>query len=561
MSLVSAEEIKNGIQEDCDVARFDKIYRQGCYVYGDAFEKAGLDGTGQGLWPLYPDIDRKYDEVGISRDIVSNQEIALSRVAFNDPDPRFPGLPEHISEVRRQFWLARWRGDPDLVLDETQTKPGSEGIDGGWAEENYRVLMDGDGFGEGYSQIGLIRGVSGYQRVSMQHVSPLNCAGDIHFRSPSRWRRVTFHKLMPVEQAEAIWGKDAVQDGNVLDIQEELRGKKRQVVRVFEHFNRGVGDSEPTEAIILGDINKDPIDVSKSILPRLPLSYYRHLEPPMSKHATGRIELQMPTQDAYNALQRYLFKLLKAPGSVYEIDITAYDPDDVARLESGDPVVILRRNRPMEGAGDKMAVNLPPTIGAAIMAMLGFYERQIGKDSNVNAIDQGMNPMENRTLGENQMVAQSGQQRSTWSIRQTIAYHQRTILTTLLFAKQWDRAPVLLPIRGIPVPFNVPGDPNSVIKPFLDQYSPCLINAQDLSDRDEANDKAMKVAQLQVLTPYIGSGIDPTWFITQLLEIGGYDVKKALMQTSPAPMMGVPGMPGQATGQGAPGVSPEEATV
>jgi hypothetical protein len=197
-------------------------------------------------------------------------------------------------------------------------------------------------------------------------------------------------------------------------------------------------------------------------------------------------------------------------------------------------------------------------VSQAVFTLLEIFNRQMDKDSGVPEMERGAALSGGRTAFEINQITQQSKTPGAWSMRQAVAFHVRTIQRATLIGRDLDRAPILLPIKGIPVPFNVPGDPTSSIEPYLRQYSACLVSEQDLSRSDSRQAQAEELQMLNTVAPWVGRGVDPVWFITKLLEIGQYDVKQALQQPSAAPVAG--GLPSP-TGGGAPGVNPAQAAM
>jgi hypothetical protein len=341
-------------------------------------------------------------------------------------------------------------------------------------------------------------------------------------------------------------------------------------VHVFSYFDVGIGGRKPTWATMLGDIDKKPYDVSENPFGAfLPHAWYTQVLMPGTVGASGRIELQMPAQDAYNQVQRFIFAMLRRGAAMDIYDPAAFDPNDLARLNDPNNNIPVTMLASLQGEDVQKAWQRVPMhqLGAWCMDLLELFNLQKDRDSGTNRMERG-EPMPGKTTATGVVAYQrQAQTPGTWNMRQAVKFHVRIVQRSLRVAAQFDRAPLLITLKGIPVPINLPHNPSSSIRPWLMQYSPCTIAEQDLAYQDEEMESQREIAKLMSLAPYVGKGYDPVWWLTLLAEACGFDPKQALQQMAP-PQQAAPGMqPGPqgqgpqalgapGTGQGAPGVVP-----
>lgn len=550
--LTPADAITERFIQAYDPIYRNSIYQQMRYAFGETWRKDfGASGAlDVGGFPDYPDIKVRYQEIGRSRRILNSQFIGLSRVMYSDPQPEFPQVDKYTAEVRKQFFLARYRGTgagegPMDGDEEGGSYAGDEG-EGEWADEMAAAFMDGDGLGLGFVQVCLrTNRRTGFQQVHLRHSPLIFTLWDRFERSPGRARWIAFVRYMPVEEAALLFGREQA-EANVRLVYDGQRSYGVRQVRYFEYYDTGYENGAPTRAVILGDIQNPPAVLEENAFGCLPMAYYCHLLVPGMRTPIGRIAMQMNTQESINEVERALKRAMRAP-QFSIADVSQLDEEDMKRVNAGEGNVIVRwKMKPQH--------NQPPFIrtpGAEVaQTVLKYFEvldEQFTVDSGVTDFDRGVQPRSNRTLGEDQLIDQRGQTQTSWSELQAMRFHIRTVRRVLDIAGMYDRDPATLDIFGKNYTVNDPARPASTISHWLKEPSQVAINADSLRYQDVQQVRAQRLQQLLAVAPFVGSVLDSQWFGEELAKaLGEQDPKTAMATPSgAAPSPGVPGgMPG-----------------
>jgi hypothetical protein len=519
--LTPPEVINERLTQAFDPIYRNSLYNQMRYAFGENWRKdqaaasATLDGH---IFPDYPDILVRYQEIGRSRRILNSQFIGLSRVMYADPEPEFPQVDKYTAEVRKQFFLARYRGD---------------GIqDGEWGEDMAAAYMDGDGLGVGFVQITLrTNPKSGEQQVAIRHSPAIFTLWDRFERSPGRARWICFVRYLPVDDAAMIFGEDVACE-NVRTVYDGHTTYGVKVVRYFEYYDVGVRSGKPTRAIILNELSNPPHSVEENVFECLPFAYYTHLYVPMMRRPVGRIAMQMNTQESINEIERALRKALRSP-QFSIADVTQLDEEDLKRVNAGDSARIVRwKAKP--GHTQEPYVRIPGSeVSQTVLKLFEMMDEQFTADSGVTDFDRGVQPRSSRTLGEDQLVDQRGQTQSSWSELQAMRFHVRTVKKVLQIAARFDRDPVTLDIFGRNYSVNVLERPGSTLSHWLAEPSEVVINTDSLRYQDVQQVRAQRLQQLLAVGPYVGKALSIEWYSEELAKaLGEQDPKQAAMVSS-----------------------------
>lgn len=531
--LTSAESILRRLKEGYDPDYHNTLYRQVMYSLGEKWAGVrGLD-TDSGRFPHYPSIKVKYLQIGQSRRILNSQFIGLSKVMYSEPEPEFPQVDKWTAEVRKQFFLERYRG--------------TGYADGSWQDQDCPMFMDGEGTGVGFKQWGLTRDpATGFMYVDSEHVPCYNVIWDRFARVPSRSRYVCFVNYLSVEEAKRVYGKKA--EDYISKNWDADASKAIDQVRVFEYFDIGSSDGKerPTKAVMLGEMDSDPVLVEANEWGCLPESHYVHFIAPGMDRPIGRIGLQMSTQEALNDLERYVRRLLKQPG-FRMIDMSQIHPEDARRIVSGNFPENVRFTPPNTPSPAPPAMMVGGAeAGAWLQFAWSVLERQYSTDSGQSDFERGNLSSDQRTLGENQLLDARSQVQGAWSELQAQKMHVRNVERALHIAGIGDRLPTVLDVFGFNVPVNESGVPQSYISAFLEERSRVVIDVQKLSQGDVERERAQRVANLQMLREFVGVGIDPNWYLQEILKAAGEaDPKEAMggAAQQAAPSVNEAGMP------------------
>lgn len=539
--LLTAEEIKENML-DFDIEYQQSLYNQVSYAIGEKMKRYGTGATAgsAGEYPIFPDIQPRFLRVGQSRRILNTEFIGMARTLQTEPEPESPQVDKWTGEVRKQFFLERFRKHE-------------------WSEQFAMAFMDGEATGVGCVQIGMtIDPDTGMPCVDLYHHHSYNIIFDRHERTPTRARWVVAVHYLPMLEAAFRFGEKAAQYETT--VESGTDGRPMRTVRVFEYWDRGIAGRLPTKAVVLGDIGNDPILIEANPFGAcLPFGFFTFFTPPGMKRPMGRIPMQMAMQEALNDLEAYLRKQLKQPDFTL-LDSQSLDPSDLQRVISGDIPNYVRVLKPVIQGMQNPAVRVSSTgIHQAVIYLQEMYERQFTADSGTTEFDRGMQAQSSRTLGENQLVDARGGVQASWSELQLAKFYQRSIEKVFYIASRVDRSPVPIDVFG--TNYTVNGDdPDSMIQAWLEEPSVVVIDAQSLRRQDGQMKTAQRLAQLNELAPHVGMGIDPVWFVTEKLKaIGESDPREAMGGSEQAPQQQTSLPPGGMmpdNGQAPPAVQP-----
>lgn len=508
--LTSRDDIVGRLKEWYDPEYYDSMYRQMKYAFGEPwdanYQSAGVSG---GRFPHWPDINVKNLLVAQSRRILTSQFIGLSKVMYNDPEPEYPSLDAMTAESRKQFLLNRWR----------QTN---------WSQEEQCAFMEGDGFGIGFLQIGLIKGPKGKQMITARHSPTLLTLGDRNERNPSRWKGICFVHYVPAAEAKKRWGSQI--DGYV---QKQFDGQQSQpieAVRIFEYLDMGYAGGSATRALIPGDFDNEPLDRSDNTCQCLPFSSYIHFLAPGMRRPTGRVVLQMAIQEGFNEIEDYMRSVMVGGKGFDVATVEHYEPQDIKAVRNGDDIRLVRRKQPQDVTGPWERVP-PAQLSADVFNRIEYLERRFNEASGVTDFDTGNLSSTQRTLGENQLVDQRGQVQGSWSVRQMIAFREQTFTVAAKMAGMFDRDETTIEYFGGQVPVNVEQFPESTAEAFCSQEARPVISEESMTYQDQKVKNELRRRQLMELLPLVQMGMyNPRWWAEEVLKtIGEKDTRKAIM--------------------------------
>jgi hypothetical protein len=489
------------------------------YAFGESWRNdASPLGFEGGDFPDCPDIRVKYQEIGRSRRILNSQFIGLSRVMYADPQPEFPQLDKYTAEVRKQFFLSRYRG---------------EGCgEGEWADEMAAAFMDGDGLGLGFVQVCLrTNPATGIQQVHLRHSPLLYTLWDRFERNPGRSRWIAFVRFMALEDAELMWGAEKAREGARV-VYDTSRNYGVNMVRYFEYYDTGYKNGAPTRAVILGSMSNPPVEISANPFGCLPSAHYTHFYAPGMRTPLGRVAMQMNTQESINEIERALRKAMRTPPLTI-VDVGQIDEEDAKKANAGEQNGFVKwKSKP--GHSVEPVQRVPGAeVAQATLKFLEVMEQQFTVDSGVTDFEKGVQPTANRTLGEDMLIDQRGQTQASWSELQAMKFHIRTVRKVLDIAAQFDRDPVTLDIFGKNYTLNEPKRPASRIDNWLKEPSAIVINTDSLRYQDVQQVRTQRLQQLLQAAPFVGKSLDPTWFAEELAKaLGESDPKTAMLASS-----------------------------
>lgn len=515
------KDITKRLNEGYDQVQYSSWHQQLRYAFGEPYDAKGSSASDDGM-PYFPDITVQNLEIGQSRRILTSQFTGLSKVMYNDSEPEYPSLNLLDGESRKQFLLARQRGD-------------GYG-NGSWSEARQNAFMEGDGLGIGFLQIGLAKGKTGQQQVTARHSPTLLTLGDRAERSPDRWRWICFVHYIPEDVAEATWGPKAVKP-YLKSMFDNTQSHPMKMMRLFEYYDIGYGKGDPTRALIPDAFGNEPLEVGENPFECLPFSYYVHFFPPGMRRPVGRIILQMAIQEGLNEIEEYMRSVM-LNGKGFDIaDVGRYERADLNAVKDGKAPRLVRRKGGRE-PNEQWERVAPAELPQSTLAHLNLMERRFTEGSGTTDFDRGLQPQTTRTLGENQLVDARGQVQSAWSVRQAVAFEQRTYEKAAKIAAKFDREPVWIELFDSMVLINDPAVPESSCEHFLETPARPIISEETMTFNALKQKRRERLQELLILFPAAQSGVfSLKWWGEEVLKATGTkDIRAALGQ-----MLQIPG--------------------
>jgi len=537
MKLTEPKDASMSIMQNYDADRHEAMYRRQKFAFGHRYEASGA-ASGSADFPMFPDIESLYHEVGIGRNIVTAQFLAAASACYTDPQPEFPQLLEHDAKVRKALLMARRRGVPDFT--DKKSKGQSSG---GWKQDDISVVLDGDGLGFGCLEMGLETGESGLQRLTARHSSCLHTVGDRSSRNPDKWRHITFIDFISEDQAIALYGEGV--KAQVTQFYDSGSAEAMRLVPIIRRYDLGHGKGNPTLIVWAGSHTLEPVMRVENPFKCLPFSYYVNMFYSGMRYATGRIEQQMPLESIRNEIEREIMAIARGGASFDILNESMFEEEDLKAILDGKPMPYLRLKKGFT-LDDKTYQRIPTRdIPNQYFTLLDYYFRHETMASGVNEFQRGAQLDSKRTATEVQAVAQEGDTPQAWMSKRLSEYYVRTFEVGSMIAKKFDKAPVMLDIDGAQVLFNNPEDPYSMISEYFKAPSTILVSEQTLRYRDQQAEQARELAKwMSFANPQLAAflGIDPAYLRDKiLLSMGEKDPSKAYAQQ--AQNMGAAPMP------------------
>lgn len=212
------------------------------------------------------------------------------------------------------------------------------------------------------------------------------------------------------------------------------------------------------------------------------------------------------------------------------------------RVKDGDGWLV-RMKRPVQPGETVASSVMGGEVNASALQLLSLMERDFTATGGKTDMDKGLNPEDDRTLGENQLVDARSRVQSGWSAMQAAKFHQRMVEVALKVAAVGDNDPVEVQFDGAPVTINDEEDSRMSIAGFLEEPSRVVIDIESLAKTDLAREQAEKLSNLMSLGDLVQIGaVDAKWWSEERLKALGYDPQEAApqQQVQPAQMPGQP---------------------
>lgn len=534
MSLTKWQDASDLLKQSYDVDYYDSMYRRLRFSMGHSWKSWNGSGAGSGDIPCYPDVQSLYHEVGVGNNIITAQAIAVESAMYAEPRPEFPQLNEVSAEVRQKWFLARRNGAVDWVPDQDPAK-GKRATGGGWAEDDHYVVMDGDGLGSGFLQVGLEVGESGRQRVTARHSPRLYTLGDRSERNPAKWRYIAFIQPIAYNQAVAMFGADVAANHKTYSVDSGTDQSTFEVVNIIDYWDIGTFTGEPTHIVWVGTHNSEPVKRERNPFGILPFSFYANIWHAGMQNPTGRIEQQMPLEAIQQEIEAYITAVMRYGKGFTVMHEELFNADDVRRWKDGADISFLRLKVPQANLAEIFMRVPPMQISSDTFATLQYFFRKETMASGVNELQRGVELKGNQTLGEVNAVRQEGSTPQAWMAHRLSQYYVRTVNVATVIGAMYDRAPVLLDVLDAQVPFNMAGDPKTDIRPHLAQPTRCLISEDTLRYKDQQNERNSEIAKWGSAAGLLMQlATDPAYLREKMLEaLGEKDPSRAALKTQP----------------------------
>jgi len=309
-----------------------------------------------------------------------------------------------------------------------------------------------------------------------------------------------------------------------------MQSQPIDAVRIFEYYDMGIAGSEPTRALIPGDFDNKPLKVEANTCGCLPMSNYVHFLAPGMRRPTGRVILQMAIQEGFNEIEDYMRSVMVGGKGFDVANVENFEAQDIKAIRAGEDIRLVRRKQPRDVTGDWERVP-PAQLNPDVFSRLEYLERRFNEASGITEFDTGNLSAQDRTLGENQLVDQRGQVQGSWSVRQMIAFRERTFTVAAQMAAKFDRDPTTIEYFGGQVPVNAEQFPESTAEAFCAQEARPVISEESMTYQDQKVKNEMRRRQLMELLPLVQMGLyNPRWWGEEILKtIGEKDTRKALM--------------------------------
>jgi hypothetical protein len=532
MNLTSKEDIKSWLCESVDRDYYESRFSLMRKAYDPALSFAWAGGASSGhRLPDFPDLKAQCKEVGTEQWILEVQLDLLSEVMRSSPEPEFPDVDEFTNQVRQAFWKKRNKGYGRAKTD------GLTQMEKAW--------LDGHGLGMGFVQWGIkTNPKTGYRYVAPKHVPILQMVWDRHARSFCEAQMACSMNYVPYHRAVAMFG-EALAEQHVTGLRESNTEEDIRVVRVFEYFDLGHGDGDPTSAIILGDIVNEPYKIGPNAFEILPFAYYEHVLVPGFRRAEGAFDYLVAGQEGLNQLERSMTAETKRVG----FDIVAPDlleNEDIEKVEKGQSGTVVRSSRALQ-PGESNYQRVPGgEISKTTLATYDMRKQSFMSKAGISNLDRGQDVDGADTLGEVQLVDSRSGKKKNRTLFQTALFFQRNVEVFCQVAKLGDDEPVMLDVLSSNILFNDPSDPNLMIAGWLEEDSDIVISEESISKADMEQERAAKIQKLMLFDA--DPLVDPIWKTEEKLKAAGFDPKKAMAMNQMEAMPGQMAQTGQAMG-------------
>ncbi len=556
--LTTQENITKRLIEGFDRQDCNSIYRQMQYVFGEGngdFLSAATGDNAGTSYPDFPDRTIALREIGKSNRILNVSKIELGRVAGSDISPSFPDVDEITSEIRKQFFRKR-------------------ATDGEWQESIASAIYDGLQFGMGFIKVGYATNPdTGKQKVHVIHSPRLHTLWDRHARQPSEMRWICFVNYLSPEVATDLYGEEVVQK-YTRSLYSVSEGNHIDVVRIFEYYDLGYDSkSDPTCAIIPGELTEEAISIERSDYNILPIAYIMNTLLPGMKRPVGNIFLSQPINEELDEMERMLRQEVQNSATITVYDTTQLNEQDVQNAENGTGSGHIKMETPV--AGQPPITRIPPApIDQTRMVYLQRLDRAFNEASSTTDLDRGNQLSQSKTLGEAEMLVNRSSSGGSWNVRQTLLFYRRLVKAVLICAQDGDTDKTRLDMSGIgdDAPYIVNNGKNSSISKWLEEPSDIIIGEDSITSTATKQQQAQDLSKYLSMIPLLQTGqLDPQWLIKKIVVASGTrNVNEAIIHQSQvqAPQQAqqqAPQMPPQGNPEGIPGgiapVAPPQASA
>jgi hypothetical protein len=517
MALSSKAEIHSRLKAAYDLSYYQSVWNKTVAAYGPDPEAAGMSPDWGGKqFPDFPPLQRTYKLVGRNMRIANALQLLKTKVMGKLPEPDFPNLSRIDSTILKEYWRVRaTRGE--------------------WIQEFAPAFIDGVAFGNGVCEIfPKVNPLTGRQGVDLRYVPINRCLWDPVNASMGNATYIAFCHYIAYDTAVKLYGKaecDAVAidtfayDGGIID-------NTSQQVRIIRYYDVGIAGKQPTQAVLLGDLDGEVVFHEALAGDGIPFCFFEFGLIPGCKRPPGLIDTLIAGQAALDRLDA----AEDAMAAQTEIVLTnpeyineeAYD-----KLIDGETSGFLMLGKDVKEGSVPYVKIEAPQINQTHLDTRNQKEKQFRADAGITEFDQGSLSDEKRTLGENQLVAQRSSSQMTWAANQCVYMYRRAITAVLNLAKVVDDDPFLVDIQGVSIWINDEEDERLDIANFIPDDIDVIVTEESLTIADKASEIKIKMDRLNALVPFVGQFIDPQWFVGEMKKLAGYEASEGAMQ---APM-------------------------
>ncbi len=534
--LWSEGEILEWLQESVDKDRLRAVQRMRYYCVTGNWD-AKVDPVFGGLWPYYEDFPADDQQIGRANKTLNSARQVMSRLLSSDIEPETKGITDEANKIRKGIWAHRSKGD--------------NAGDGGWGNVieshflDYRMVGVGVSFASCKWDYGDVWEDDEWrQYVTLANSSQTDVVWTRGSRHPSAATEVCFRVIVPFRQAVGILEEAGIKNAKETAERSHIFTTKQgtQVpckgVAFHMFFSTRQPGRKPTWAVWIGDGQTEDKGTNRVFVQKpddnpfngVPWNVWENFLPPGAMWPLGSIYLEATMQQAIEQLDEYWRSFLKNP-PIIGIRDELFVPGDLTKVLKGERRYARLRK---DVSADDVKAAMVEYRGAEAQQTVLAYREACQREYNIVAglaeLETGVLSQQQRTLGENQLAVQSSQ--SNRALDERKVAKGLAGLVTLVFdcMKRFDRSPMKVDLDGYDYLVNDPGDPRTWCDQVFADVGTVTIDPGALTGMDDRARSLQAVNDLLVMKEYVGRGINPEKFLTELVtRLGEPDSREWLM--------------------------------